>query len=314
MSILLAASAVTNALALYTKGASNAVFNIGEAEKHTVTYYLPTHSSASDTNFTSYSVQVSDGTNLYTALSSYAVAKGSYSFSAWHSSKDHFASYDENKDPISNTTTVTGDMTVYAKYVQSNVGYYNAGSDVYLTSTTNNRTIDASKFYYGTRIYSVNGVDGAEVDLRSASGVYDLVKNGNNWSVLRQVTINVSNVTWWTDYGAKQGVYCATNDDSSSEWVTPSFSSNKTTLHVDVSYNKFVIVRYSSSATQTSGYNDVWNQTVDIKLDEYGKGSNIYGSANSSGGVKCYEIWIEDEKVGGTGADKDKNKYSWWHS
>lgn len=279
--------------------------------KHKVTYYLPTSESSS--TFTSHELEVEEGTNLYSALDSYTTNVGAYSFGTWHLDKDSSSLRTDGdnyaKNLVASDYKVSGDITVYAKYTQSNVGYYYDTANRYITSNQSNITIDSSSFYYGTRIYSLDGVEGSEVDLISSSGKYTLTKNSNNWTVLRHITVNLSNVSsWWTSSNAKHGIYCANDDSSSSEWVSPSYANNKYTFAVNVAYTKFVVVRYKDTSPVNTGWDNIWNQTVDITLSGTGSGSNVYGSANNSGGVKCYEMWVGSDTVG------TKQNYSWWHS
>ena len=268
-----------------------------------VTYYLPT--SGSSDAYTSYVLEVQENDNLYDALADYTgSAINGYTFSSWHLDKGSDSFRTDGKDYAANLVAsnfkVTEDIAVYGKYVQNNVGYYYDTTHRYVTSNQTNLTIAASSFYYGTRIYSVDGVEGSEVALTTSSGIYNLTKNANNWSVLRKITIGINGVSSWWPNGSKTFVYCATNDDSSTEWTSNlTFTSNKSTIYVDTKYTKFNVVR-SPSSTPSGTFDGLWNQTVDVKLTEKDTGSQTYSSTYNT-------IYIQDNKD-----DSGKSHINWW--
>ena len=282
-----------------TDNAGNKTIRIspGAGNLKTITYYLP---SGNNGQFTSHTLDVMSGENLYDSLSSYTTAVGDYSFVEWHNGTEHFASYDTgySMSKIANTTTVTDDITVYAKYVQPNVLYYWDGQNRYVTSTTSSQAIGASSLFYGRRIYSYDGVEGTEVQLGTSSGKYSLTKNANDWTIKRIVKVGVNDVSsWWFNDSAKTFVQLYSSSDSSETWTNQlSFTSNKATLEVDLKYNRFIITRAGSS-----GWSNVYNQTVDIWLDWKGVGADnqIYSSTYDT-------VYVQ------AGTSDGKHNYTWY--
>jgi len=263
----------------------------------TITYYLPNGSGG----FTSNSKTVEDGADLYTSLSSYTSNIGGYSFDEWHWDNTAFPTYSSNysNKKISEGTTVTSDITVYAKYIQNNVGYYNDGSDHYLTSSQE-LSLNTQHFFYGTRIYSVTGIDGADIDLTTSSGKYHLVKNANNWTVNRYVKIGINDVSSWWPKDSKSFVYLFGASDDATSWTgNISFSSNKATIEVDAKYTKFIVTRNPSN-TASGTFNGAWNQTVDVSLTGKDTGSQTYSSTYDT-------IYIQDNKDGAS-----HQHINWW--
>ena len=296
---------------------------------HEVTYYLPTNASGS--TYTSHVVEVNEGTNLYEALDEYTTDVGGYGFTSWHLSNDEQSLRTDGtnyaRDLVANSLTVDSDITVYAKYVQNNVGYYYTDGHHYLTSSTSEVAMNAPSFYYGTRIYSLNGVEGSEIQLginkpgdkssdahynNVTSGVFSFYKNANDWTVKRVVTISVNDVSWWFDGEARTHVYVVAT--SGNYWVDkflPQNSSDKAkNLEVGLDASAIIVTRGKFDTggwkDDTKGSDTCWNQTIDItftydggRLDSDANKGTVYGYNHST-------IYISDTESGG------KKIYSWW--
>ena len=301
---------------------------VGETQE--ITYYLPTAENT-DT-FTEHTLVVPRGANLYSALNSYAPAVGAYTFSTWHTGYGENVFRTDKEDYsthlVSNTYTVDKDLTVYAKYVQNNVGYYYDGGHHYLTANSSEVAVNASSFFYGTRIYSLNGVEGNEIDLSIDkpgdvgsnahyndvnSGVFSFYKNTSDWTVKRVVTISVTNVqTWWFNGDARTHVYVVAT--SGNYWVDkflPENSSDKSkNLEVGLDASKIIVTRgkYDTGGWKddAKGTDTCWNQTIDITFTYDGGRSDSDGDKGTVYGYNHSTIYVSDTESDG------KKIYSWW--
>lgn len=269
--------------------------------KKTITVYLPDSTDTTEyKNFVSSTIEVDEGSNLYTALTSKTGDINNFSFVSWHASSDHFRNDDTTQDKYETTYTVTEDMTVYAKYVMPNTLYYYHTvdkKDYYVTTSHTDYGMNAKEVYYGDRIYSNSGVEGHKIDLHTDTGIYNLTRDdaNNKWTAARKVTFSATNVTWWPS-GAHTHIYLE-RTDGTSEWLTDiSWSSNKYAAYIDATYNKIVITR---SPNASHGWDNLYNQTVDAFVTNKGKGTEVYSKDHTT-------FYIEDEKV------DNKNKYSWY--
>jgi len=293
------ASSFSVSYALSEEGASNATFNFEVAPigiKKTITYHLPKVGSTSE--FEKTSIQVDVGTSLYSALEEYTSDINLFSFASWNSSKDHFRSGVGNDD-IASTYIVSDDIEVYGKYVRENTLYYYHDVDkvdMYMHNTYFlDYTLNASSVYVGTQYYSISGVEGNEVDLSTASGVYTFTNNGSDWTIKRKVIFNIKNVTWWSDGTEHSRIYCFNSNDESM-WIEHiSFIDNVYTAYIDAKYDKFVLVR---SPSTNSGWDGFWNKTVDIDLNNKYWGSSTYSKSSTT-------VYISDGKSDGN------NGYTW---
>lgn len=267
---------------------------------HNVTYYLPDSGDSSQTTFVSDVIPVAENSNLYDALQGVTDDILGFEFDSWYESASHFRTDDTDNDQISDDVTVTSDLTIYAKYVKDNTLYYFNNSDekdYYLTSSFTEYGIYASSVYVGTQIYSVRGVEGVEIQLGSASGVYKLTRNTSDWTILRKVSFGINDVSSWWSTGAYNHIYCFGADGS--EWISNiSFTDNIYTGFFDLKYNGFILTRSDSATGGWSG--NVWNQTVDIKLDVAGENGVIYC-------VEHTTAFIQDGKDG-----SGHNYTNWW--
>lgn len=265
--------------------------------QHTVTYYIPDISDQTFKNFTSSTITVDDGTNLYTALTDYTGEVNGFNFVNWHESADHFRTDDDTQDTIVETTTVTEDITVYGKFVKSNTLYYYDTTHHYVTSTTNDVTISTKTAYVGDYIYSLDGVEGHSRDLITDSGIYKLEKTTDNWNILRKVSFGINDVSsWWTS-GAHTHIYTENVSGTGSFIKNVAFSSNKVTYYVNYDIIKFVVCRSPSDSTTWS---DFYNQTVDALLTSKDTGSETYGKDHIT-------LYVQDGKDG-----SGKQHINWW--
>ena len=265
---------------------------------HNVKYYLPDISDTTHKNFIEGNIAVREGTNLYNALQDYAVEINLFSFVNWHSSKDHFRNDDPTQDIVPNTTLVTEDMTVFAKYTRQNTLYFwdEATKHNYINATTNDKTIGTNTVYIGDWIYSYDGVDGVSKDLITNSGIYKLENTGDGWNILRKVTFSVSYVSsWWYNASAHTHIYYENISSSGGFKTDVALYDHKVTYYFNYDVNKFVICRSPSSSTD---WNQFWNQTFDAFIDQQGVGSTKYSSSSTV-------LHAEDSPSEG------KKNYSW---
>ena len=267
--------------------------------KHTITYYLPTAENSS--TFTSHTLTVDDGVNLYDSLSTYTTAVGNYSFDEWHLGT---TSFNSDTDKVATTEVVSADMTVYAKYVRPNVlYYYDNSTNNYVYSSTSNVTLNTNTVSVGTRIYSWDGVfDKTDYDLTSESGKYSFYISGTTWSIKRVVQFDVQYVSsWWLSYSAHSQVYLfSPNVGSGDEWTSDiTFTNNIATVEVDSKYTKMILVRLDPNG---SGWDNKWNQTVDIMLTGSSSSPYAYSGSYSSTTYKC-QVWTDQTD--------SKNHYGW---
>ena len=272
---LLCAASFSTAYALYVTTPENIVFGIeGHIDaEYTITYHLPT---GINNEFSENTVSVDEGANLYTALNAYTSDIGNYKFMDWRLSKDHFRNDDENKDPISNSTTVTNDIEVYAKFAERNVAYfYNSSEEShnYISSSQAEIAIEANTLYYGDHIYSYNGVEGHSINLYKDSGLYHLTRESDTlWSVKRIIAISVEEVSsWWFSDDANTYLYCFINQYNN-HWepqVAVSNENQKVKIELNQAYlniNNFIVVRNASNSATFEG---AFNQTIDLSIEEY---------------------------------------------
>lgn len=231
-----------------------------------LTYHIP---SGDGTTFNEGYVDVEENANLYGALTSLTTDVAGYHFVEWHWTNTKFATYSDGyaDDVVSTSQVVNYDLSVYAKYVQSNMLYYWDGADRYITSNTSNVVINSQYVYYGDKIYSWGGVDGTEVNLYTSSGRYSFTKNTNDWTIKRVIGINVNNNNFWDTASAHHALWCFESKVSASDaWSSAySFDNKNAIVEVDYRYNGFIAVRLDDSGTIDWGKK--WNQTTNIYLD-----------------------------------------------
>ena len=288
---LLCAASFSTAYALYVSTPNNIVFGIAwhVNEEYTITYHLPTTNG----EFSNNTIEVVEGTNLYSALSSHTSNIDSYEFIDWRYSSDHFRNDDENSDPVSNSTLVENDIEVWGKFAEKNVVYYHDGDDHYLSESLENPiTINARNIYYGNHIYSMNGVEGTGIDTETESGIYNIEKEGNAWFFYRRIDIYVGNVSsWWYSDGAKFHIAIMRGFIEDWRFSNLTFTYDKTTIWVPISsllnYNKFNVVRNESTE---GSFTNIWTQTTDITLD----GGNKYSATNHT--ITIYDTETDGKK------------------
>ena len=256
--------------------------------QHTVTYYIPDINDQTYKSFTSASISVNDGTDLYTALNDYTGEVNGFNFVNWHESANHFRTDDETQDVIPNTSTVTSDMTVYGKFAKANTFYFYDTTHHYVTSTTNDVTISTKTAYIGDYIYSLDGVEGHSRDLITDSGIYKLEKTTDSWNILRKVSFGINDVSsWWTSAGAHTHIYYENTSGSGAFHTDVAFDSNKVTFYFNYDVNKFVVCRSPSSSTD---WNQFWNQTIDTYLTTKGKDQTTYSKEHIT-------LYVQDNKT-----------------
>lgn len=265
--------------------------------KHTITYYIPDISDQTFKNYTSASISVDEGTNLYTALNNYTGEVNGFNFVNWHESNQHLRTDDTTQDIVADSTTVTEDITVYGKFVKSNTFYYYDTTHHYVTSTTNDVTISTKTAYVGDYIYSLDGVEGHSRDLITDSGIYKLEKTTDNWNILRKVSFGIDSVSsWWTGNGAHTHIYYENTSGTGAFKTEVAFSSNKVTYYFNYDVNKFVVCRSPSNSTD---WNQFWNQTIDTTLKTQSTGSTTYNKEHIT-------LYVQDNKT------DNKQNINWW--
>lgn len=268
--------------------------------KHKITYYLPKSDDSTYTQFVSNTIEVNEGTNIYSALNDYTSNIEGFSFVDWHSSSSHFRNDDEIQDKISSDSTLTEDVTVYAKYIKANTLYYCNGTDdhhYYNISMMTDQTVSTRYAFVGDRIYSYNGVEGSQYDLLTNSGIYRFQLNGNNWSILRKVTFGINDVSsWWTN-GAQCHIYYE-NTSNEVKWHTNvQFDGNKVTYFFEHNVNKFIVCRSPSGGCDWSDFS---NKTVDAYLDNADTGQEKYSSTYNV-------LYVQDSRI-----SDQQHHINWW--
>lgn len=265
--------------------------------QHSITYYIPDISDQTFKNYTSATITVNDGANLYTVLNDYTGEVNGFNFVNWHESAEHLRSDDATQDVIDNTATVTEDMTVYGKFVKSNTFYFYDTTHHYVTSTSNDVTISTKTAYIGDYIYSLDGVEGHSRDLITDSGIYKLEKTTDSWNILRKVTFGINDVSyWWTGSGAHTHIYYENTSGTGNFHKEVAFNDNKVTYYFNYDVNKFVVCRSPSSSTT---WDDFWNQTVDATLTTMSTGEATYSKDHIT-------LYVQDNKTG------NKQNINWW--
>ena len=263
-----------------------------------VTYYIPVDNDPTYKNFTSTTIDVPDGSFLYTVLTDCHPDVDGFKFESWHSSKNHFRKDDTTQDIISNAATITSDMSVYAKYVKTNTLYYYDTTHHYVTSTTNDATISTNTVYIGDFIYSLDGVEGYSKDLITDSGIYKLEKNTDDWNILRKVSFGINAVSsWWTGSSAHTHIYYENTSNVGDFKTNVLFDNNKVTYYFNYDVNKFVVCRSPSNSTD---WNQFWNQTYDALLTQKDTGSATYGKEHTT-------LYVQNDPT-----DGKLKHYNWW--
>ena len=273
---------VTKALSII--GASDGQLNIKLAEetKYNLTYHLPTTNGA----FSSTTISVKSGTNIYEALQPYTGNINGFSFNQWNYStqfRDDMPEY----YPVSTTSALAEDTEVYAKYIKNNMLYYYHTSDrvdYYLDQSYTDYGLNASSVYYGTQIYSLSGVQGIGVELTSSTGIYKFTRNNYDWTIERKITFSIDNVSsWWFDAGAVTYIACMTSDDSETYWIEKKITSSvhNYTTYLNPKFTKFIILR-KNPANDGPNWDGIWNQTVDALV------ANGYSSGTTKLSVNNY--------------------------
>ena len=274
---ILSISSFGAAFALYESRPAD--INIGlEAfipQARTITYHLP---SGDGSTFNTATVQATDGSSLYTALSSYTGAVGNYTFmNKWHTSHDHFWTNDENNDALASDTTISNDIEVWAKYAEVNVAYYcddNTTNHTYLHESAE-VSINASTFQYGNHVYGTTGIENNEhiINLQKSSGRYHLYKvNASTWNVSRVIAVSVENVAnWWFDASAKTFIYYYKTNLNLTYWSESlTFTDNVAKFEIPqdrLDYYNFIVVRAPSDKTEGT-FDDEYNQGIDLKVTD----------------------------------------------
>ena len=287
LTIALLGSSFTSAFALTTKGATNVEFDFAAKEKVTITYFVPAPSAENDyLTFEEKSLKAYEGDSLSSLGFEFNSISGGFSFDSWNTSDD-FA----NETKLSNDATVSGNMTLYAKFTRSNVLYFYNEAHNYLTASSGDEILTQQNYYVGVQTYGKYGVEGEAIDLTSESGIYKFTLNEGNWSCARKLTISIKDVTWWDSDGAVSKLWCFGSSSLADAYTDAfTFTDNASTVYIDASFTGFTFDRLNpGDLTQR------WNQTIDISL-------------NSDSGSKKYTkdsiiIYVNGETVEG------KNKY-----
>ena len=281
-------SSFASAFALYGKSANCIDVSITGDVYHKITYYLPNPSDENDfETLSEKTIYVTEGTALKDVSFIKESSINGFEFSSWYTSSD-FASVNKLED----TSVISGDLEIYAKYTRSNVLYFYNDAHNYLINTPiEDQILTQNQFFVGTQTYAKAGVEGEAYSLTSESGVYKFELNGNEWSCKRKIVISNKDVTWWVNDVTKLWCFGSTSlSDSYTSQIT--FEDNKATLYVDYSYTGFVLDRFNPDNLEEKR-----NQTIDISL-----------TADSGEGKYTKDttiIYVNDAKI------DDKNKYYW---
>ena len=289
-----AASSLSSAISLYTKGATPVSFTITLAER-TVTYHYP--SASDDGTFTSSvvsNIPVGDviinhapNTNVIT-ISGHATNTGTYAFAGWYDNADYTGSALTASDLVSVNTDV------YAKYTLANCLHYWTGSaNVYIgASQASDTVVGANQVEYGTRILGFTAKNGSNTNgdwvttptvypLTTSSGTYQFTRNSTtDWTIMRKIGVKAK-PSYWSTSGAKTFVWCSgsaggssgqvgtVGDSYSNEFLDGGNTSSWNSItYVDARYTTFSPVRFDPSAASPAGQtswvsNGLWSQPSD---------------------------------------------------
>lgn len=198
---------------------------------------------------------------------------GDYKFKDWWLDKDY-------TEAVTDETAVTSETNLYARYTCKNtLHYWDGTKQVYLTQSESDVDIEAPSVEYGERILGFTKHNGENIDddfistltsigIHSNSGIYKLTKNESDWKVERKFTVDVNDVSWWINDGAKSSLHFWQNDLPEIDYQLSFTSGNLSNdLYIDATYDNFVLGRIDPNN------NDWWNQTVDVKFSDNGYSS-----------------------------------------
>ena len=295
MSCLLAASAVSNAFALYTKGANNASFNIGEATKHTVMVY-----SDYSTSWTGTPLMVSDGSKILNVTDP---SVSGYTFEGWvkdiaPSSTNYTATYSTlelnnlvcNEDMSFYPIFKSNDKKVYTNS-NSNHYYYDIDTDVEIGYKLLKQTL------YGYRYLGFHGIPNAESswnadrDLYTNSGIYKFFDVDGGLNIKRKVGALFADGSYW-------------NTDEWGHYKINLFANNVSPLHVEELYRKkddtkgkimSFYTDYSITDIQFLRMNDTystqWNYSAKTSLSSYSSTNWIIDNSSATGWDNWQGTW-----------------------
>ena len=203
---------------------------------------------------------------------------------------------------FSNSTPITSDIDLYAKYTRSNVLY--DGTSTYFVSSNNDQTVDSQYVYkISTQTWGIVPTtnNSNKVDLISESGIYKMTYASSTWTILRKVGFNASQTSWWGNDNYITYAYGTTENHNSWDdvyWGALLSTTYATvtgtqtgTVYIDYSMSWIGGGRYPSG-TSISGNIDgnkrPTNHTYHISLDngyKYSK-DRIYLYIYGSGDIK----------------------------
>ena len=178
---------------------------------------------------------------------------------------------------FSNSTEITNDIHLYAKYTRSNVLY---DGSVYYASSNSDQTVDAQYIYkVASQTWGVASATTEEnkIDLISASGIYKMTYS-SNWTIKRKVGVNAKDYSYWGDANADTYVYGLNEDHNSYAsntyaWgANPSDNKEKVTssssnvFYIDYSYNYLGALRSDPAVTLDLSSANPWNSTKHTPL------------------------------------------------
>ena len=204
---------------------------------------------------------------------------------------------------FSNSTPITSDIDLYAKYTRSNVLY--DGTSTYFVSSNIDQTVDSQYVYkIATQTWGITPTknESDKVDLISESGIYKMTYASSTWTILRKVGVSAKDVWWWGNdsyityaYGQPEDRNTSYDDIYwggllSTNYATVT-SSQTGVVYIDYSIPYIGVGRYSSDKTTISGYIDDSKRPTDytdhISLDsgyKYTKDSiYLYINPNKDG-------------------------------
>ena len=187
--------------------------------------------------------------------------------------------YQENtfENVFSNSTPITSDMHLYAKYERSNVLY---DGTVYYASSNADQVVDAQYVYkVASQTWGVasatNEID--KIDLISASGIYKMTYS-SSWTIKRKVGVNAKDFATWGDANADTYVYGLNEDHNdyaanTYAWgANPSDDNEKVTssssgvFYIDYSYNYLGALRSDPAVALDLSSANPWNATKHTPL------------------------------------------------
>ena len=293
--ILALTASIHSASALFENAVDGTSFTITAAQTYTVTFYTSYSSGWGGTT----TRQVTSGSAVSNIPT---VSQSGYTFKGWVNATPSNSNYTTYFDTSSN---ITSNISLYpilesnVDYAYTNSTYYQANTDVTISSNSIGSTQIGKRYVGITGIPNPVATWNDSRSLYSSSGIYKFVAEQSGAAMIyRKIGFKPNNQwgqNWDGSNGAGFGIY-AWDGNGNDESIHLGVSNGSTTLYtyIHATYYNFKFSRYSSNNTSFA-----WgNQSSDLNFDNSqswnNNSTNKYSSSTTVLSMNYSGSWVDN--------------------